>query len=75
MLKKGPMFIDARHHAGATEGKQQEMLAKLEVFLHAYYDLLEATGGPPDKYRPDEAVTEGLAAVERLWWASLDDDS
>jgi hypothetical protein len=34
------------------------MLQRLEDFLHAYYDLLEATGGPPDKYRPLQAVNE-----------------
>jgi len=67
-------FVPVRHHENATEEKHRIMLHKIEEFLHAYYDLLEATGGPPNKYRPLEIVTEGLDAVEHLWWRSLDDD-
>ena len=67
-------FVDNRHHETVIHEKQTDMLHKLEEFLHAYYDLLEETGGPPDKYRPATAVNEGIEAVEHLWWDSLDDD-
>jgi hypothetical protein len=67
-------FVDKRHHDAIVHEKQKDMLHKLEEFLHAYYDLLDETGGPPDKYRPETAVNEGIEAVEHLWWESLDDD-
>jgi hypothetical protein len=67
-------FLDAGHHESATEQKQRDMLHKIEEFLHAYYDLLEETGGPPNKYRPQTIVNDGMDKVEQLWWKSLDDD-
>lgn len=67
-------FVGGRHHEAVIHEKQRDMLHKLEEFLHAYYDLLEETGGPPDKYRPAAVVNEGIEAVEHLWWDSLDDD-
>lgn len=67
-------FVHARHRESAREEKQHAMIAKLEDFLHAYYDLLDTTGGPPDKYRPTQMVEEGIEEVEHLWWRSLDDD-
>lgn len=67
-------FVDANHHQSATEQKQRDMLNKIEEFLHAYYDLLEETGGPPDKFRPKAIVNDGMDRVEQLWWKSLDDD-
>jgi hypothetical protein len=67
-------YLADRHHAAATEENEREMLHKMEAFLHAYYDLLDKTGGPPDKYRPTELVNEGIETVEKLWWESIDDD-
>ena len=65
-------FIGGQHYENVEPGKHTDMMAMLEAFLHAYYDLLDETGGPPSKYRA--AINEGLDAVEHLWWASLDDD-
>ena len=67
-------FVSARHRESATGEKHHVMLHKLEEFLHSYYNLLEETGGPPDKYRPLAIVTEGIEEVEHMWWRSLDDD-
>jgi hypothetical protein len=67
-------YLDSRHHDAASDQLQKNMLLKMEEFLHAYYDLLDRTGGPPDKFRPAALVNEGIETVEHLWWKSLDDD-
>jgi len=74
MTEAARRYLDQRHHDAATEEKQRILVQKMEAFLHAYYDLLDETGGPPDKYRPTALVSEGFEAVEHLWWKSLDDD-
>ena len=73
-MRAEKQFVNVRHHETATEAKHRAMLAKLEGFLHAYYDLLEESGGPPNKYDPRVAANEGMDAVEHLWRESLDDD-
>jgi hypothetical protein len=74
MARQQQRFLRAEDHETATHAKHRAMLHKLEEFLHAYYDLLEETGGPPDQYRPLALVQTGLKQVEQVWWDSLDDD-